>query len=576
MNRMNVLYLVLATVAGAAAGAWVVGSQISSPAEVAARTAAPTASPILVPIERRVLSTDVVTRGTVRFGLPQPISIVPSALKPAPGLIATVPLLNARFAEGDVIATASGRPIFLFQGPSPTYRDLAPNVHGEDVRQLKQALQRLGVYSGSIDDMYDHQTSDAVAAWYKKKGWEPFGPTRDQIAALKTIEREWSDAVRARIAAESGVTTAAQAVTAARAAAYQGNQAAALERATRSDDRRRLEEMRESGKPPLTLESEKARAMHAESAAAADIAVQTAEQALIALDPRQSETARNAANAKLEMAKAARRKAQLESEIAMQTAEREVALATDRIRLADAATAAAAREGERAVRAAQEAQKLAEYDLKLATQRAEQATAEYDLAKKRLGVQIPADEIVFLPSLPVRVQEISAAVGAPATGTVMSVTDFRLAVDSGLPIDTAQLVKPGMKVSIDEPALGIKTTGVVAMVAASPGTRGVDGFHFYFETRVDDTPLQLDRVSVRLTIPIKSTQGEVTAVPVSALSLSVDGISRVQIDNNGVLEYVTVKPGLSAGGFVEISPVEGKLVPGQLVVVGYKNVEQGS
>lgn len=576
MNRMNVLYLVLATVAGAAAGAWFVGSQISSPAEVAARTAAPTASPILVPIERRVLSTDVVTRGTVRFGLPQPISIVPSALKPAPGLIATVPLLNARFAEGDVIATASGRPIFLFQGPSPTYRDLAPNVHGEDVRQLKQALQRLGVYSGSIDDMYDHQTSDAVAAWYKKKGWEPFGPTRDQIAALKTIEREWSDAVRARIAAESGVTTAAQAVTAARAAAYQGNQAAALERATRSDDRRRLEEMRESGKPPLTLESEKARAMHAESAAAADIAVQTAEQALIALDPRQSETARNAANAKLEMAKAARRKAQLESEIAMQTAEREVALATDRIRLADAATAAAAREGERAVRAAQEAQKLAEYDLKLATQRAEQATAEYDLAKKRLGVQIPADEIVFLPSLPVRVQEISAAVGAPATGTVMSVTDFRLAVDSGLPIDTAQLVKPGMKVSIDEPALGIKTTGVVAMVAASPGTRGVDGFHFYFETRVDDTPLQLDRVSVRLTIPIKSTQGEVTAVPVSALSLSVDGVSRVQIDNNGVLEYVTVKPGLSAGGFVEIIPVEGKLVPGQLVVVGYKNVEQGS
>lgn len=260
----------------------------------------------------------------------------------------------------------------------------------------------------------------------------------------------------------------------------------------------------------------------------------------------------------------------------MQTAEREVALATERIRLADAATAAAAREGERAVRAALEAQKLAEYDLKLATQRAEQATAEYDLAKKRLGVQIPADEIVFLPSLPVRVQEISAAVGAPATGTVMSVTDFRLAVDSGLPLDTAQLVKPGMKVSIDEPALGIKATGVVAMVAASPGTRGVDGFHFYFETRVDDTPVPLDRVSVRLTIPVKSTQGEVTAVPVSALSLSVDGVSRVQIDNNGVLEYVTVKPGLSAGGFVEITAVEGKLVPGQLVVVGYKNVEQGS
>src|ERR671924_1888850 len=116
MSPTSVLYLVLATVAGAAIGAWVAGSQIEAPAEVAARTAPPTPSPILVPVEQRVLSTDVVTRGTVRFGLPQPISIVPSTLKSAPGLLATLPLPNAQFGEGDVILTASGRPVFLFQG----------------------------------------------------------------------------------------------------------------------------------------------------------------------------------------------------------------------------------------------------------------------------------------------------------------------------------------------------------------------------------------------------------------------------------------------------------------------------
>lgn len=81
MKPLSVLYLVLATAAGAAIGAWVAGSHIEAPAEVAARTAPPTPSPILVQVERRTLSADVVTRGTVRFGLPQPVSIVPSTLK---------------------------------------------------------------------------------------------------------------------------------------------------------------------------------------------------------------------------------------------------------------------------------------------------------------------------------------------------------------------------------------------------------------------------------------------------------------------------------------------------------------
>ena len=72
--------MILALALLAAAGGWVAGSSIKSPAEAAARTAPPPAAPILVPIEKRVLSSDIVTRGTARYGLPQVISIVPSAL----------------------------------------------------------------------------------------------------------------------------------------------------------------------------------------------------------------------------------------------------------------------------------------------------------------------------------------------------------------------------------------------------------------------------------------------------------------------------------------------------------------
>jgi hypothetical protein len=90
-RRMVTLTAVLAIVALMASGAWFIGSRIESPADVALRTAPPAPSPILVPVERRVLSSDVVTRGTVRFGLPQPVSIAPSTLKGAASLITTLP-----------------------------------------------------------------------------------------------------------------------------------------------------------------------------------------------------------------------------------------------------------------------------------------------------------------------------------------------------------------------------------------------------------------------------------------------------------------------------------------------------
>jgi hypothetical protein len=154
---------------------------------------------------------------------------------------------------------------------------------------------------------------------------------------------------------------------------------------------------------------------------------------------------------------------------------------------------------------------------------------------------------------------------------VLSVTDNLLSIDSSLTLEAAPLVKPGMKVEIDEQALGVKATGTVQTVASTPGTRGVDGFHIYFEVRVDATPVKLDGFSVRLTIPIKSTDGAVTAVPMSALSLAADGSSRVQVQEEGELKYVVVKPGLSADGFVEVTPSSGKLEVGQLVVVGYND-----
>lgn len=570
-SRVNVLWGILGLVGGTALGAWYMGSRIQSPAEMAARTAPPEPSPILVPVESRVLSSDVVTRGTVRFGLPQPISIAPSIVKGGAGLISSLPRPNAQFKEGDVIMSASGRPVLVLRGAVPAFRDMSPGTSGSDVQQLEEALARLGFDPGPVDGNYDQKTSLAVERMYQKAGWDAFGPTREQRAAIATLERDWSDAARSRLAAETARDTAVKAVAAARAIAEQNIRQATIDSALRFGTGRQLADAR-TGKS-LLVQTERARGTYSAAMADADIKTQMADRALVVLDPRQTEMTKAAAEAKLRVARSAQRKVRVEAELAIENATREASLANERIKAAEGAVKAASLEGERSVRAAQEQQTLAEFDVKVATERYERLDRELAAARAKLGVQVPADEVVFIPSLPIRVHEVTASVAGNATGPVMSVTDNELSIDSQLAIEAAPLVKPGMKVAVDEQALGIKANGTVETVANTPGTRGVDGYHFYLGVKVESTPVALAGFSVRLAIPIETTKGPVIAVPTSALSLAADGTSRVLVDRSGRQEYVTVQPGLSTGGYVEVNASDERLAPGQMVVVGYKTAE---
>ena len=570
-SRVNVLWGILGLVGGTALGAWYMGSRIQSPAEMAARTAPPEPSPILVPVESRVLSSDVVTRGTVRFGLPQPISIAPSTVKGGAGLISSLPRPNAQFKEGDVIMSASGRPVFVLRGAAPAFRDISPGTSGSDVQQLEEALARLGFDPGPVDGNYDQKTSLAVERMYQKAGWDAFGPTREQRAAVVTLERDWSDAARSRLAAETARDTAIKAVAAARAIAEQNIRQARIDSAMRFGTGRQLADAR-TGRS-LVVETERARGTYSAALADADIKTQMADRALVVLDPRQTEMTKAAAEAKLRVARSAPRKARVEAALAIDNATREASLTDERIKAAEGAVKAASLEGERSVRAAQEQQTLAEFDVKVATERYERLDRELAAARAKLGVQVPADEVVFIPSLPIRVHEVTASVAGNATGPVMSVTDNELSIDSQLAIEAAPLVKPGMKVAVDEQALGIKANGIVETVANTPGTRGVDGYHFYLGVKVEATPVPLAGFSVRLSIPIETTKGPVIAVPTSAVSLAADGTSRVLVDRSGRQEYVTVQPGLSTGGYVEVNASDERLAPGQMVVVGYKTAE---
>jgi hypothetical protein len=82
---------------------------------------------------------------------------------------------------------------------------------------------------------------------------------------------------------------------------------------------------------------------------------------------------------------------------------------------------------------------------------------------------------------------------------------------------------------------------------------------------------------VRLTIAVKSTAGDVLAVPTSALSVGADGSTRLEVERaDHTTTFVQVQPGLAAQGMVEVTPTKGELAPGDNVVVGATKPEPGT
>jgi peptidoglycan hydrolase-like protein with peptidoglycan-binding domain len=192
-------------------------------------------------------------------------------------------------------------------------------------------------------------------------------------------------------------------------------------------------------------------------------------------------------------------------------------------------------------------------------------------AQARAGVQLPADEVIFMPATPVRVTKVAARLGGSAAGALLTVTNSVVSVDGSLPVDQADRVKAGAEVLIDEPALGIEATGKVSRVASRPGTDGVDGFHVFFQVVVATPPPALVGASVRLTVPISSSRASQLAVPASAVSLGPDGGARVQRSVDGRTEFVPVEPGLAADGYVAVTVPGGGLAVGDMVVAGFDN-----
>jgi peptidoglycan hydrolase-like protein with peptidoglycan-binding domain len=193
------------------------------------------------------------------------------------------------------------------------------------------------------------------------------------------------------------------------------------------------------------------------------------------------------------------------------------------------------------------------------------ADARDALADARLNAAtpLPVSEIVYVKSLPRRVDDVNVTRGSVVNGPVMSVSGAALVVTIQVDAATKQLLRTGMTGTFDL-GNGQRVDATVRRI-----TRNENLYDVVLAPRRTLTGQQLEllrNANVRVTIPVKSTRGKVLAVPVAALTAGSGGESRVEVvRSDGKVELVEVQVGLSADGYAE---VRGALKAGDQVVVG--------
>ncbi|MFC8192675.1 hypothetical protein ACFUMH_13550 [Cellulomonas sp. NPDC057328] len=515
-GRRTIVAMAVVAVLCLAAGV-LLSRLIVSPGAAAAEAAPPTAGPITVPVERRTIGNEVVLRGDVGYDDPVELRVETGDLGGPAVVTGQVKEVGATLEAGAVALEVVGRPVVVLPGELPTYRTLRVGVSGPDVQQLRTALQAMGIDGGDpANATYDASAAAGVRALYQRVGYEP--PSAGE------------EATEAVTAAREGLTAAQEALRSTQAqlagagtAAGPGASLAELDGAIRVAEAR-----------AAFLGSQCALPFEARDPSAADC----------------SPPALVEADAALQTARAARA-------------------------AADKAPDTSVERG--AVRAAQDQVNAA----RTALQQAEADTL----------TPLPATEVVYLPSLPRRVDDVEVRRGGTVSGAFMTVSGATVQVTASASKADADLLTPGTAGTIpledgEVPVTVAEVTDTKPADAADG--EGAEGGGEESARPTGDrrrvvftvgalTPEQLTALqgtNVRVRVPVSSTEGEVLAVPLAALTAGPGGESRLEVaDGEGASRLVEVTTGLAAGGYVEITGSKEPVEEGDLVVVGAAGAE---
>ncbi len=194
---------------------------------------------------------------------------------------------------------------------------------------------------------------------------------------------------------------------------------------------------------------------------------------------------------------------------------------------------------------------------------------------------LPASEVVFVPSLPRRVDAVNVTRGQPVTTVFATVSGTGIRATGTVSTDDAGLISVGTAgtITVGDETLDVTVAQIdEATTVSDKGDKRPDPAHkqvvLAFGELTADQTAALRYTNVRVRLPVRATDDQVLAVPLSALSIGPDGDSRIEVmDDDGTTRLVPVTTGLAADGYAEIASSAQPVEPGDLVVVGTDTTE---
>jgi HlyD family secretion protein len=171
-RRQRIVLGVAVVCAVASTGGLVASTFVKSPEQARADTSAPPPTLLTSLVQRRVLATTIVTRGSVVPA--STVEVTPVVADAGAQVITGVRVKSGDNVQaGEVLLAVSGRPLIVLPGKLPAYRDIKPGDSGDDVRQLQNALKTLGHYAdGDPGGRFGPNTKTAVRKLYARLGYD--------------------------------------------------------------------------------------------------------------------------------------------------------------------------------------------------------------------------------------------------------------------------------------------------------------------------------------------------------------------------------------------------------------------
>lgn len=187
---------------------------------------------------------------------------------------------------------------------------------------------------------------------------------------------------------------------------------------------------------------------------------------------------------------------------------------------------------------------------------------------------LPSSEVLYLTELPRRVDDVKIKRGSVLQGAAMTVSGATVRLTGSAAEADARLLKAGDESTFDLPD-GTAHRAVITEAKPAKDSKGRWQILLQPDPLTAEQVQQLQGSNVRVQIGVGATDGDVLSVPLAALTAGPGGESRVEVVEGDPREgehaktrMVVVKTGLAASGAVEVTPVEGTLKKGDLVVVG--------